>query len=111
MRDVREQAARREKELKEELEAAGRDQRRQLTEMFTQQERNDKDREEEFRRALGAETRRHKELPAVPGDWETEMRERVEVELKERMAVLSKAEQELATREQRLRVAEKVRSR
>lgn len=111
IRDVQEQAAQREKALKEELEAAGREQRERFTEMLIEQEeRLDKDREEQNRRALEDKTKRNKDLPAVPGDWEMEMREKVEIELKERLAALSKAEQELATREQKLRVAEKVRS-
>ena len=106
IRDVQGQAAQREKALKEELEAAGREQRRRLTEMSIEQGRRiDKYREEPFRSGLEADTGRDKELPAVLGDCETKTSERVDAELKGRSVASSRVQ---AIHEKRLRVAEKV---
>jgi hypothetical protein len=107
-RDLRGQAAQREKALKEDLEAVGREQRQRLTDMLIEQGRRiDKNREQQFRRASEAKTRRNEALPAIPADCGTKMSHKVEVEaeLKQRSA------QALETREKRLKVAEKVRSR
>jgi hypothetical protein len=108
IRDVQRQAAGREKALKEELEEAGRQQRQQFTEMLCEQERKITDRKEKIRRALEVETKRNKELAAVPGDGEMKVSERFQAQQKETSATLSTAKQG-ETHEQRLRVAEKVR--
>jgi hypothetical protein len=85
IRDLRGQAAQREKVLKEDLEAVGRKQRQRLTEMLIEQERRiDKNREQQLRRASEAKTRRNEELPAIPADCGTKMSHKVEAELKQR---------------------------
>jgi hypothetical protein len=63
---------------------------------------------EMLKEALEANAKRTKQLPTVPVDSEMDMRRKIEAELKDKMAEISKAEQLVATRERRLQIAEKV---
>jgi len=80
------------------------------TQSGTQRRERHDDREGDDGRQGEEAVRRNKELPAIPVDGEMEMREKVEAELKRKFAALSRANKELATREERFRVAQEVRS-